>query len=114
MTKSAGPYTSLQYDSDADESDMRIWIHAQHSTENKKYVLSPDICLPYYHIGLPLILSTEEIIIQLSRPSDKEMNILNLHVLIDLISTYPATLFQRLYRLYLCLLGMITSLSSQE
>ena len=35
VTKSAGPYTSLQYDSDADESDTRIWIHAKHSTGNK-------------------------------------------------------------------------------
>ena len=87
VTKSAGPYTSLQYDSDADESDTRIWIHAKHSTGNKKYILSPDTDV--YHIGLLLISSTEEIIIQLSRPSDKELNLLNLHVFVDLLSRDP-------------------------
>ena len=87
VTKSAGPCATLQYDSDADESDTRIWIHAQHSTGSKKYILSPDTDV--YHIGLPLILSTEEIIIQLSRPSDKELNLLNLHIFVDLLRRDP-------------------------
>ena len=87
VAKSAGPYTSLQYDSDADESDTRIWIHAKHSTGNKKYILSPDTDV--YHIGLSLISSTEKIIIQLSRPSDKELNLLNLHVFVDLLRRDP-------------------------
>ena len=79
VTKSAGSNTAVQYDSDADESDTRIWIHAKHSNGSKIYILSPDTDV--YHIGLPLISSTEETIIQLSKPSDKELNLLNLHVL---------------------------------
>ena len=41
------------------------------------------------YIGLPLISSTEEIIIQLSRPSDKELNLLNLHIFVDFLSRDP-------------------------
>ena len=42
-----------------------------------------------YHIGLPLISSTEETILQISRPSNKELNLLNLPVLVDLLSRDP-------------------------
>ena len=70
----------LRHDSDADESDIRIWIHAKHSTGSKEYILSPDTDV--YHIGLPLISSMEETIIQISRPSNKELNLLNLPVLL--------------------------------
>ena len=81
MTKNAGHYTNVQYDSDADESDTRIWIHAKYSAGSRKYILSPDTDV--YHIGLPVISSTDEVIIQLSKPSDKELNLLNLHTLVD-------------------------------
>ena len=86
VTKSAGPCATLQYDSD--ESDTRIWIHAEHSTGTKRYILSPDTDV-YHIIGLPLISSTEEIIIRLSRPSDKELNLLNLHGFVELLSRDP-------------------------
>ena len=68
---------ALQYNTDVDESDTRIWIHAKDSTGSRTYILSADTDV--YHIGLPLITSTEEIISQLSRPSDEELNLLNLH-----------------------------------
>lgn len=83
VTRSAAHYVTLLFDSDADESDTRIWIPAKHSTGSKKYILSPDTDV--YHIGLPLISSTEEIIIQLSKPSDKELNLINLHIFVDLL-----------------------------
>ena len=37
----------------------------------------------YTTIGLPVISSTDEVIIQLSKPSDKELNLLNVHTLVD-------------------------------
>lgn len=78
---------SLQYDSDADESDTRIWIHAKNSAGSRKYILSPDTDV--YHIGLPMISSAEEIIIQLSKPSDKELSIMKLHALVDALARDP-------------------------
>lgn len=34
--------------SDAEESDYRIWLHVKHSSGNKKLILSPDRCVPYW------------------------------------------------------------------
>ena len=87
VSKSNGYCRAPQYDSDADESDTRIWIHVKHSAGNKKYIFSPDTDV--YHIGLPLISQTEEIIIQLSKPSDKELNLLHLHTFVDLLNRDP-------------------------
>ena len=40
----------------AEESDMRIWLHVIHSAGQKKLVLSPDTDV--YHIGLPIVSQT--------------------------------------------------------
>ena len=50
----------------ADEADLRVWLHCKHSCGVNKLIFSPDTDV--YHIGLPLMQSFEEchIIIQLS------------------------------------------------
>ena len=40
----------------AEEADMRIWLHVIHSAGQKKLVLSPDTDV--YHIGLPIVPQT--------------------------------------------------------
>ena len=82
----------------------------KHSAGNKKYILSTDTDV--YHIGLPLISQTEELIIQLSKPSDKELNLLHLHMFVDLLNRDPDlahvpnhNILQR-YRLCLCVLDV--------
>lgn len=63
------------------------WLHTKFCVGNKKFMLSPDTDV--YHIGLPLLSPTDKVIVQLSRPSDKELNLLNLHKLADLIQRDP-------------------------
>ncbi len=36
----------------ADEGDLRVWLHSKQSTANKKLIFSPDTDV--YHIGLPI------------------------------------------------------------
>ena len=38
---------------DAEESDIRVWLHVLHSSGHKKLLYSPDTDV--YHIGLTLI-----------------------------------------------------------
>ena len=40
----------------AEEADMRIWLHVIHSAGQKKLVLSPETDV--YHIGLPIVSQT--------------------------------------------------------
>ena len=70
-----------------DESDTRIWLHSKHSAGRKKFILSPDTDV--YHIGLPLVMSGESVLVQLSRPSDKELKLLNLNLFIDSLKRDP-------------------------
>ena len=87
VTRTNGKSTSARYSSNVDESDTRIWLHAKFCMGSKTFILSPDTDV--YHIGLPLLSSTDEVIAQLSRPSDKELNLLNLHILADLLQRDP-------------------------
>ena len=57
MTKSTGLTQSSDFDSNADESDTRIWLHIKHSIGP---ILSPDTNV--YHIGLPIISASEKLI----------------------------------------------------
>lgn len=86
VTKGAGA-VSCSIESTVDESDTRIWLHARNSVGSKKFILSPDTDV--YHIGLPLVTSSESVLIQLSRPSDKVLKLLNLNLLIDLLKRDP-------------------------
>ena len=56
------PISTLKYD--AEEADTRIWLHVLRSTGTKKLVCSPDTDV--FHIGLSLIDSTVDVIVQLN------------------------------------------------
>ncbi len=51
------------------------------------FIVSPDTDV--YHIGLPLVSHSTEIIVQLSRPSDKHLKLLNLNQLLHLLKCDP-------------------------
>ena len=87
VTKREGACTWSNIESSVDESDTRIWLHSKCSAGMKKFILSPDTDV--YHIGLPLVMSGESVLVQLSRPSDKELKLLNLNILIDVLKRDP-------------------------
>ena len=81
----ARPWPTIQ--SFVDESDTRIWLHLRHSAGNRKFILSPDTDV--YHIGLPLVSPGETVLVQISRPSDRELKLLNVNTLVDLLQRDP-------------------------
>jgi len=87
VTKNEGIYTWSTIESNVDESDTRLWLHLKHSSGRKKFILSPDTDV--YHIGLPLISEEDSVIVQLSKPSDKELKLINMNALIDLLKRDP-------------------------
>ena len=46
------PQLATGYESNAEESDTRIWLHVRQSPLRRFYIFSPDTDV--YHIGLPL------------------------------------------------------------
>ena len=75
-------------ESNAEESDTRIWLHALYSTDTNVLVLSPDTDV--YHVGLPLIgNSTLKIIVQLNKFNSRELHLLDMSALISAFITDP-------------------------
>ncbi len=87
VTKDTGVCVWSPVESRVDESDTRVWLHLKYSAGTKKFILSPDTDV--YHIGLPLVTSVDCVIVQLSRPSDKELKLLNVNILVDLFKRDP-------------------------
>ena len=87
VTREGGASKWSTIQSSVDESDTRLWLHLRHSTGTNKFILSPDTDV--YHIGLPLVIPGENVLIQLSLPSNKELKILALHNLVDLLKRDP-------------------------
>lgn len=87
VTKDAGARNWATIKSCVDESDTRLWLHLKHSTGRKKFILSPDTDV--YHIGLPLVTAGDSVLVQLSMPSDKELKVLNVNTLLDLLKRDP-------------------------
>ena len=90
----------------ADEADMRVWLHCIHSTGTRKLIFSPDTDV--YHIGLAFVhlLQGMEVVIKSLREGSK---FLLLHNLIRALENdpdmagIPSTLrAQALQSLYVC------------
>ena len=82
-----GPYVSTELTCNAEETDTRIWLHVCNSKAQRILILSPDT--DTYHIGLPLLPPGKEVIIQLSNPGARELNLLHLHKLVDALKRDP-------------------------
>ena len=84
--------TSALHDStlscNAEEADIRIWLHVLNSAGSKKLVLSPDTDV--YHIGLPIISRTElDVVVRLSPFSSLEHRLLDMQALIKAFRNDP-------------------------
>ena len=89
VTMGAGANTWPSIVSTVDESDTRIWLHSRVSAVTKKIILSPDTDVYIQYWLTTVIQPTESVIIQLSRPSDKQLNLLNCNVFLDLLKRDP-------------------------
>ncbi len=95
--------------SNADEADLRVWLHCVHSTGTRKLVFSPDTDV--YHVGLTVapVLSDSEIFVQVSKNLRKGSKFLHLNCLLqalqsdpDLHGVSPHLRSQALQSLYTC------------
>lgn len=77
------------YSSNADEADLRIWLHCVHSTGNNILIFSPDTDV--YHIGLTHIqlMPSKQIIIQLSKSLSVSPKLLHLNALVQALHDDP-------------------------
>ena len=73
----------------ADEADLRVWLHCLHSSGTRKLIFSLDTDV--YHIGLTLthIMTTSDVIIQLSKTLTDNIKLLHLNTLINALATDP-------------------------
>ncbi len=81
--------------SNADEGDLRVWLHCMHSIGTRKLIYSPDTDV--YHIGMTQMscMPDTDVIVQLSKPSDKESKFVHMNNLLLAIENDP-DLFQLL------------------
>ena len=75
--------TSMAPGPNTEETDTRIWLHVLNSTAQRIFILSPDT--DTYHISLPLLPPGKEVIIQLSSPGARELSLLHVHKLVDVL-----------------------------
>ena len=73
----------------ADEADLRVWLHCVHSQGQRKLIFSPDTDV--YHIGLSAIslIPDTQIIVQLSKDHTHGARFLCLNTLLDALSNDP-------------------------
>ena len=88
VTYNTQPQCDNALSCNAEESDTRIWLHVINSAGTKKLVLSPDTDI--YHIGLPIITTTEfDVVVQLSSFSSLEHRLLDMQALIKALRNDP-------------------------
>ena len=87
VTRSGDPQPLPYLWSDAEETDLRIWLHCKHSTGSKKMLYSPDTDV--YHIGLPLLEQTSEIYIQLHGRRKDSNRYLHVNKLVQALHSDP-------------------------
>ena len=76
--------------SNAEETDLRQWLHCKHSNGNHKLLYSPDT--DTYHIGLPLLSQWEpqpDVYIQLKGTKDQPARYMNLSKFLQSLDTDP-------------------------
>ena len=101
--KQSTPQPDPTYESNAEETDTRIWLHICKSPLRRFYIYSPDT----YHIGLPLDHGDKEILLEINGPGSTQKRIISLsnlmHNLVnnpDLSIISPCLLPQVLQTLY--------------
>ena len=67
---------TLDYKSNAEETDTRIWLHVHKSTQQRFYIMSPDTDV--YHIALPLHFGNKEILNVTGSTQNRILSVSNL------------------------------------
>lgn len=80
ITSSSLPESTQEFKSNAQEADMRIWRHAIQSVHQHVLIYSPDTDV--YNIGIPLIASSKQYLVQTNLPHNKPQYI-NVNGLLD-------------------------------
>ena len=92
---------SPQLWSNADEADLRVWLHCIHSTGTQKLIFSPNTDV--YRLVFVSLLQGMEIVIQLTKTFREGSKFLLLHHLLQALHSDPAALRpQALQSLYVC------------
>lgn len=100
--------------SNADEGDLRVWLHFTHATGRNTLIVSPDTDV--YHIALTFPFNPDQstVIVQLSKQGQSEKHYINVNSLLTALENDPylhqvppsvgPQMMQSLCRLWLCLL----------
>ena len=67
---------TLDYKSNAEKTDTRIWLHVHKSTQQRFYIMSPDTDV--YHIALPLHFGNKEILNVTGSTQNRILSVSNL------------------------------------
>ena len=81
------PQPTLDYKSNAEETDTRIWLHVHKSTQQRFYIMSPDTDV--YHIALPLHFGNKEILIEINVTGSTQKRILSVSNLKSNLASDP-------------------------
>ena len=84
--------------SNADEADLRVWLHCVHSQGQRKLIFSPDTDV--YHLGLTIAqrIPQSEILLQLSKSLVENAKFMNLNALLQALSgDYPLSTIPEQY-----------------
>ena len=109
VTSSGEKLSCPQLWTNADEADLRVWLHCVHSAGRRKLIFSPDTDV--YHAGLTVVplLPESEIIVQLSKTFKEGSKFLHMNRLLqalrsdpDLLGLPPLIRPQALQTLYVC------------
>ena len=76
------------YSCNTEETDMRIWLHAEKTSCSRVLIVSPDTDV--YFIGMPLPCTIEkDIMIRISKVTSKEIRLLHLNALLTALKHDP-------------------------
>ena len=103
---SEAPQPDPAYHSNAEETDTRVWLHAERTEHSKVLVESCDTDV--YHIGMTTITNLQkEIVVKISKLNSRQLKVLNLSQLLkafsndpDLVSINPTIIPQVIQTLY--------------
>ena len=86
---STTPTQNHTLSSNANEADLRVWLHCQCSYGTKKLIFSPDTDV--YHIGLTIarVIPSCDIMIQLNKSTMEDQKYIHLNGLLQALDTDP-------------------------
>ena len=74
VSDQSSPQPLPTYQSNAEETDTRIWLHVSRTSLRRIYIVSPDTDV--YHIGLPFDHGNKEILIEVNVTGSTQKRIL--------------------------------------